>query len=124
MKVYYAHSLHLYNTPQEERDYLLLEDLGFSVINPNSFEIQQGIEEYKKEHGEENCMDFFRSLMDECDCLAFRAHIDGRIPSGVGYEIKYMRLAGKHVFELPTLTNNKFMEVEETRQYLQYNGQR
>jgi hypothetical protein len=33
--VYYAHCLHLYGTPQERRDVLTLEALGFKVVNPN-----------------------------------------------------------------------------------------
>lgn len=43
-KVYYAHSLHLYNTPQEKRDIELLEKLGFEVLNPNQPEIQEKIQ--------------------------------------------------------------------------------
>ena len=124
MKVYYAHSMHLYNTPQEKRDIELLESLGFEVLNPNSKEVDEGVQQYKITHGEENCMDYFIDLVDSCEALAFRAHIDGKIPSGVGYEIKLMNSLGRPVFELPSLYNSKFMEVGETKQYLALNGQR
>lgn len=123
-KIYYAHSMHLYNTPQEKRDVELLEKLGFKVINPNSEETQKGVEEYKKIYGAENTMKYFNDILLECDALVFRAHIDGKIPAGIGYEINVILSVGRPVIELPTLLESDFMSINETRQYLALNGQR
>lgn len=124
MKVYYAHSMHLYNTKQEQRDIHLLEQLGFEVVNPSCKEISDGCATYKEKYGGANVMKYFDSIIDGCDALAYRGHIDGRIPSGVGYEIKYAMDKNKPLFELPTLYNSKFMEVGETKQYLELLGNR
>ena len=123
-KIYYAHSMHLYNTSQEKRDVELLEKLGFEVINPNSEQTQREVEEYKKIHGTANTMKYFNDILLECDALAFRAHINGRIPAGVGYEINVMLSNNKQVIELPALLESDFMSINETRQYLALNGQR
>lgn len=48
MKVYYAHFMGIYNTPQEIRDILTLHNLGLKVINPNSPDIQKEVDNYDK----------------------------------------------------------------------------
>ena len=49
MKVYYAHSMGLYNSPQEARDIETLENLKLEVLNPNSVEISIRFKEaYKR----------------------------------------------------------------------------
>lgn len=123
-KIYYAHSMHLYNTNQEKRDVATLEKLGFEVLNPNQEEYQKGYLEYRDKHGGENAMDYFGLLIDKCEALAFRAHVDGKIPSGVGFEVNYAVETFVPVFELPTLIKSRNLDVEDTRLYLQLNGQR
>lgn len=123
MKIYYVHSLHLYNTPQEKRDIELLTQLGFEVLNPNTPEYQAEVERRIAE-GKGEYMMYFDELIGLCDGLAYRSHVDGKIPSGVGMEIKFAAVQQKPVFELPTLTPSRFLSVEETREYLKYNGQR
>jgi hypothetical protein len=122
-KVYYAHSLHLYNTPQEKRDVELLEKLGFQVFNPNSPEIQAEVQKRIAE-GKGEYMNYFDDLIQSCDAVAYRAHVDGKIPAGVGKELAFAAVGEKPVFELPNLIKSRFLDVDETRQYLHLNGQR
>lgn len=129
MKIYYAHSLHLYDTPQEVRDLYVLRKLGFQVENPNfpthhhkCAEIRNTYSDY--DEGSSKIMEYFTSVIEDCDALAFRAHIDGRIPSGVGMEVRKALELNIPVIEVPTFINSKFMTKAETREYLQYLGQR
>lgn len=124
MKIYYAHSMHLYNTEQEKRDITFLESLGFEIINPNTPEVQTGLDTYRYLNGEDNIMDYFNSILDGVDGLAFRGHVDGKIPSGVGYEIKYILFTGKPIFEIPNLLKGRFLDIEDTREYLKQFGNR
>lgn len=124
MKVYYAHSMHLYNTIQEKRDINTLEGLGFEVFNPNSGTIQEEVEKYKLEFGDASTMEYFKVLIQNCEIFAFRAHPDGKIPSGVGYELKYAINSTKIIIELPSLISMRNLSLEDTREYLKLLGQR
>lgn len=126
MKVYYAHSMHLYGTPQEQRDVELLESMGFTVVNPNNPKVQKDVEVFKltQSPGTGNVMNLFKKLIETCDILAYRSHVDLRIPSGIMFEVDYAIEINKPVFELPTLTTQRRMTYEETVEYLKYNGQR
>lgn len=124
MRVYYAHSMHLYDTEQEKRDIELLYLFRFSVLNPNNDLVKEELKQYVANYGKDNTMDYFKKLIDECDAVIFRAHIDGKIPSGVGFEINYAMEKGLPVLELPTLISNKFLSLEDTRYYLQLLGNR
>lgn len=123
-KVYYAHSIHIYNSPQEDRDVKLLESLGFEVLNPNQESLQADYANYTKSCEEGTEMKYFDYLINLCDILAYRSHVDLKIPSGVGYEIKYAQEKEKLIFELPTLVSERFLSLDDTRAYLHYNGQR
>lgn len=121
-RVYYAHSMHLYNTPQEIRDIQLLESLGYKVVNPNTPEVQQEVEELKKDNPE--YMDIFDKIIAKCDLLAYRCHANLKIPAGVWKEIGFAKNRDLPIIELPTLIDSRELSVNETRQYLHYNGQR
>jgi len=110
-KVYYAHCMSIDNTPQEKRDIVLLESLGFEVVNPNDPKHQKG---YHK-------MDYFIKLSSKCDILAFRGLPDGRIPAGVAAEISSFTGC---IIELPSSLHCRRMSVEEIREYLMEVGQR
>ena len=116
MKIYYARPLTMYGTKQEARDLELLKALGFEVNDPNKSELQ---ERYKTEG-----MEVFLQLARESDAVAFRAFQDGKIGAGVCGEVDEEIRMGKPVFELPTLTQNRRLSVEATREYLTYLGQR
>ena len=112
MKVYYAHSISIYNTKQEERDVNTLNSLGFEVINPNQHIHQEG---YKK-----GGMQYFVDLANECDVIAFRAHPNGDIPAGIFKEIQ----TDKPVIELPSSIKRRALSVDDTREYLKEMGLR
>jgi len=120
-RVYYAHSLHLYGTEQEKRDILLLESLGFSVLNPNSPETQAKCLKEKESGG--TGMYMFRKIVQSCDLVAFRAYPDGSIPAGVHKEITDYA-EGLPVIELPNGLKRRGLSVEDTREWLHELGQR
>jgi hypothetical protein len=114
MKIYYARPISLYNTKQEERDLLLLTQLSLDIVNPNKAELQ-------KRYDQEG-MDVFISAVKDCDALAFRAFQDGKISAGVKKEIDTAVELGKPVIELPTITSDRVLSVEDTREYLKLLG--
>lgn len=115
-KIYYAHCIAIYKTPQEIRDIVTLEKLGFEVENPNRPEHDAG---YRAQG-----MDYFLRFADECDAIAFRAMPDGAIPAGVAKEISMFVQLGKPVFELPSCITRRTLGVESTREALRECGNR
>lgn len=125
MKIYYAHCMAIYNTPQEKRDIYLLEGLGFEVENPNMPKHQNAAKNILDSGlTEAEVMKYFTLNVKFCDGLAFRSLPDGRIPAGVSKEIKTMRDKNGLVFELPRGLVDRVMSVEETIEYLMEKGQR
>ena len=119
MKVYYAHCMAIYGTPQEARDIATLEALGLTVVNPNTPECDAG---YIAQG-----MDYFKRFVTECDAIAFRAVPDGRIPAGIWREIQMFRESpgvSKPVIELPSSIWERGMSPDATREYLKEIGQR
>lgn len=123
--VYYAHSMHLYGKPREARDIKLLEDMGFKVINPSEEKYKMGFKKWNEEFPtRKNYMDYFENLACSCDCVAFRSYPDGTIPSGVGSEVKAALANNKVIIELPNLNSGRFLNVEDTKLFLDYLGER
>jgi hypothetical protein len=118
MKIYYAHCMAIYNTPQEKRDIITLANLGFDVINPNKR--KHDIECKKRDRS----MDYFVELVKSCDAVAFRANPDGSITSGVFMEVEIARSKGMPVIELPSSILRRQMTYKETKEYLQEIGER
>ena len=116
MKVYYAHCIAIYHTPQEDRDVATLSKLGFEVVNPNAPEHSEG---YRREG-----MAYFKQFAKSCDAIAFRALPDGSIPAGVGSEIEIFLAEGKPVMELPSAISRRALTVAQTREYLSEVGTR
>lgn len=116
MKIYYAHCISIFNTPQEHRDIKLLEDLGFEVHNPNNQDDADGY----KNHG----MDYCKNLVRRFSALAFRSLPNGSIPAGIYKEIIWARQAGILIIELPSSLLRREMSVDETREYLTEIGHR
>jgi hypothetical protein len=116
MKVYYARPVSLYNTKQDERDLVLLTKLFSEVINPNT-------EEFQRRYDLEG-MDVFVSAVKDCDVLAFRCFPGGKIPAGVMKEIAAANGAGKIVIELPSITSERLLSIDDTREYLKLLGNR
>lgn len=126
MKIYYAHPMAIYNTPQEYRDIRTLQNLGFSVVNPNEQEHRDAVEKIKKEqlYVPDNVMRYFATVVLKCNCLAFRALPGGFIPAGVAYEIEVAQRNGLEIIELPSFSCRKTLTIEETVSYLKEVGQR
>lgn len=114
--IYYAHSIAIYETPQEARDIALLEQLGFMVFNPNSTVADAG---YKHEG-----MDYFKAVVQECDALAFRPNPGGSVNAGVDKEIQWAIEKDLPVIELPSWIERKILSVGETRALLRELGHR
>lgn len=100
---YYAHPMPTYNTQQEIDDIMLLDEMGFKVISPNSPEIE---ENYKKDTHIDR-MAFFKQFIDKCDVVVFRSFINGLITSGVVYELEYATKIGKPILEISNFNNLK-----------------
>lgn len=115
-KVYYAHPVSIYNTKQEERDILLLKKLDFEISNPNELKHQKG---YQKEG-----MNYFNSVIENCNFLCFRSFPNGDIPAGIAKEIEYAKSLNKIIFELPSGILKRILSIEQTREYLTENGNR
>jgi len=124
-KIYYAHSMSIYSSPekenkQEKRDIAMLEAIGFEVFNPN----QPWIQEKCKELGA-NSMSLFESMVKEdTQALAFRAHPDGTIGAGIVKEIAWAKEVDHPVIELPSSITRRSLSVDDTREYLKELGQR
>lgn len=118
MKVYYAHPLNIYNTPQEQRDLDTLATLfgAENILNPNTRELDTL---YKRNYD----MNMFFDLVRACDVLAFRPTPFGKITAGVAAEIQVAKESGKLIIELPNFIGRN-MSVEMTREYLSEVGQR
>lgn len=122
LKCYYAHPMSTYNSRIEKQDLELLEKLGFEVLNPNQMNIQEEMNEYIKVHGRDKVMDYFNTLIDECDLVAFRGNPDNTILSGVASEISYTLEVGKPVIELPCSLKRRMLNYPETKTYLLETG--
>lgn len=147
MRIYYAHCMAIYNTPQETRDVDLLESLfEFGVvINPNTPEIKAECNQIRVDY---NYLDIrsvdvpgcpggcyatasdavmyriFKPLVQDCNLLAFRGLPDGTIPSGVAQEIAWARQELIPVIELPSAITRRTLTLDATREYLKEIGQR
>ena len=118
-KIYYAHPISLYDTPQEERDVATLKYLWpeASIYNPNS---KLDTAKYK-EHG----FEWFLDRVSDCDLIVFRSFPDGRIGSGVWKEINWADIqCGIPVMEIPMLMESRCLTVDDTREYLKHVGKR
>lgn len=123
IRIYYAHCMAIYHTPQEARDVRTLMELGLNVVNPNDSFFEAGVQQLKKEQPSDY-MEYFKGIILTCEALAFRALPDGRIPAGVLKEIVWAREMGKLVIELPSGITARAMSLESTREYLREVGQR
>tara|TARA_R110000796_G_scaffold181330_1_gene297923 strand:+ start:55379 stop:55786 length:408 start_codon:yes stop_codon:yes gene_type:complete len=124
-KVYYAHFMGIYGTPQEKRDIQTLVDLGFEVINPNNWVMSDRFTKEIKIHGYEVAFDsVFLSEVRDCEVFAFKALPDGRIPGGVAWELREAQKRDKLIIELPSGMHARSMGKDDTREYLKDIGQR
>ena len=124
MKIYYGHCQAIYGSPQDKRDVEMLIKMGFDVVNPSDPEHEAMAKKMKGCGQGDRVMDYFVSLVEGCDAVAFRALPDGAIPAGVAKEIERAVMSGKPVIELPSCISRRVLTVEQTREYLKEIGQR
>jgi len=118
-KIYYAHPISLYNTPQEERDLEFLKFLwpDTEVYNPNS--------EFDYERYKEYGMEWFFERIGDCDLVVFRPFPDGKIGAGVWDEIMFADVnCCIPIMEIPILLESRKLSVDDTREYLKHAGAR
>lgn len=125
---YYAHCMSIYDTPQEKRDIDLLEELGWTVSNPNTTEVRRRLEGYTHVNPDAPKLAImeavFRPMVTVADVCAIRALPDGSISSGVYRELVWAKDVGAPVIELPTGVERRHLSLELTREYLHEVGQR
>jgi len=119
---YYAHTMVSYNSTIERDDIELLEKLGFYVDNPNQEKYRHELYEHTKNLGAASVMDYFCSLVEKNDLLAFRALPDGNIPSGIAKEVNHAYLLGIPVIELPCSIEKRSMNYDNTKEYFKELG--
>lgn len=128
MKIYYAHFMGIYDTLQEKRDIELLQTLGFDVLNPNTPEVQAGIEAWKEANPEKDgdalLTQYFGGLIKGCQAFAFRGITPNQIPSGVYKELLVAQEIGLPIIELPGGLTQRALSVDSTREYLREYGKR
>jgi len=93
-----------------------LTKLGFEVVNPDKEALGA---RYKLEG-----MSVFLQALGDCNALAFRSFLGLKIGAGVKKEIDKALELGLPVIELPTITSDRILSVEDTRAYLSYSGAR
>ena len=125
MKVYYAHSMGLYNTPQEKRDIETLKNLNLEIVNPNNFEISNTFKKMCTTLPYLEAFDkVFGNLVKSCEVFAFKALPNGKIPGGVALELISAQKENKIIIELPSGMHSRIMGKEETIEYLRDMGER
>lgn len=118
-KIYYAHPISIYDTPQEERDLDLIKQLwpDAEIYNPNTKEDQLG---YKRDG-----FDWFLNRVEECQLVVFRAFPDGKIGAGVWSEINWGDVQCHiPIIEIPMLMESRKLSIDDTREYLKHAGKR
>lgn len=110
MIVYYAHCIAIYGTAQEREDIRTLQGMGMSVLNPSDSKYDS--------HWKSDGMGYADILINRVDVLAFRRLPNGKIPAGVGYEIRKAKELGMPIVELPFIDYKDIISREETRAYI------
>lgn len=133
MRIYYAHCMAIYDTPQEARDLEFLTRLfpGADIINPNTPDINYSCAAIRAAYegttiraGHEIMEKVFKPLVLSCYALVFRALPDGMIPSGVYKELTWAREVGMGIVELPAAMSRRELTHPQTSEYLREIGQR
>lgn len=135
MKLYFAHPISSYGTPQERRLVDFLTAVGHEVINPNAPEHQAHAARIRaassdpKNAGRE-VMAYFIALARRCDMCAVLPFPDGKIGAGIVAEAASFLERGAGVYEVGDkdggfqvcamrgLDPKRCLNVEETRKYL------
>ena len=109
IKIYYAHSKQIYNTPQEEKELKIIEKHfpKMTIINPKLYESDP---EKRK-----NNMKYCHKLIDSCKYVVW-SKLQGKVTCGVGDEVNYALEQGKKVFQI----NHKRASLQQTRRKVKH----
>lgn len=122
MKYYFAHPISIYNTRKESVLIDMINRTTFLsnpwVLNPNS--------EYHENQYKLKGMDYFLTLVDECDALIIYPFEDGTIGAGIVKEALRAIDKGKRIYQIDPKTFDmeeifvlkNCLTVEETRNKL------
>jgi hypothetical protein len=104
-KVYFAHPICTYNTILEEYflEYFAKSD-DIEIINPNRQEHQEGC---KKEG-----MEYFKALVQSCDCLYSFSFGDASVGAGIAKEMDWMKEKGGEIIFFPLFADFETMNTE------------
>lgn len=114
-KIYYAHPISIYDSPQEEKDLAFLKLLwpDAEIYNPNS---KLDSEKYK-DYG----MQWFLDRVADCNLVVFRSFPDGKIGAGVWEEIMFAKInCSIPTLEIPILLESRRLTIDDTREYLKH----
>ena len=116
MKCYYAHPISMCGSALESTDIAFLRRAGLTVVNPAKLtKVVDLLDSTDR-------MNYFYCLVRRCDCLAFRSFPDGKIGSGVQFEIGSMEAKGGMIFELrPPSTTRRALTIKDTKKRLKRN---
>ena len=118
LRCYYAHTMLSYNSTQEKIDVELLESLGFEVVNPNAEWIKESVEKYIVVNGSNKVMDYFNTIIIDCDLIAFRALPNGDILSGIASELTFGKSQNIPIIELPCSLGRRMLDYPATKEFL------
>ena len=125
MRVYYAHPMSWYDTPEEAADVAALEAAGHEVLNPNNVAYAAKVQDLRARGLGHMVMEPFMRAVGECDALAYRPFKDGRLGAGVAKELMEAIVLKHFVIRLPHLVTNTnqgradlatVLTIEETRE--------
>lgn len=102
MRVYYAHPMSWYNTHHEQADVERLEALGHSVLNPNDPYFARKVQDLRSRGLGHMVMEPFMKAVTDCDAVAYRPFMDGKLGAGVAKEVLEGLVQGKPVFHVMT----------------------
>jgi len=122
MRVYYAHPMSWYNGHHERADVERLEALGHEVLNPNSPFFADQVKDLRSRGLGHMVMEPFMKAVSECDAVAFRPFLDGKLGAGVAKEMLEGIVQGKPVFHVMTperpclgILMGELLTIEQTR---------
>lgn len=129
MKLYYAHCMSWYGTPEEAADIKYIESQGYEVVNPNTEEFQEQVE-WAKNEGYPVMQVFADYIKDRADGLVYRPLIfNGFVTAGVAREVLEALIWHKPVWQVGNSGKDYFMTrkydvpvtltVDETREIIQ-----
>lgn len=106
MKIYFAHPISSYGTPEEAQIIRSLEDMGLIVINPSDKQHQDAVDKIQQQYahdrneGSRLVMEYFVKVCNACDGCVMLPFPDGSVGAGIVKEVQSFLDRGKKVQEV------------------------